>query len=72
MAAGYLHTATIGALLAAGADPEQADRAGRSPLALVEGFRAALPANQPETMARRLAVEEVVKVLIGGWAVLRG
>jgi hypothetical protein len=29
MAAGYMHTTTIAALLAGGADPEQQDREGR-------------------------------------------
>lgn len=63
MAAGYLHTSTITALLEGGADPEQEDRQGRSPLALVESFRAALPPGNPATVARRVAVEDVLKVL---------
>ena len=63
MAAGYLHTSTISALLEAGADPEQQDREGRSPLELVESFRAALPAGNPATVSRRMALEEVLKVL---------
>ena len=65
MAAGYMHTTTIAALLAAGADPEQEDREGRSPLALVESLRAALPPNNPMLVSRRMALEEVIKV--GGW-----
>lgn len=63
MAAGYLHTSTISALLAAGADPEQEDKQGRSPLVLVEGLRAALPPNNPATVSRRMALEDVLKVL---------
>lgn len=64
MAAGYLHTSTIYALIGGGADPEQADRQGRSPLELVESLRSALPVNDPSTAPRRLALEEVLKVLI--------
>lgn len=64
MAAGYLHTSTIYALLEGGADPEQQDRQGRSPLELVESLRAALPAGNPATAARRLALEDVLKVLV--------
>jgi signal recognition particle 43 kDa protein len=63
MAAGYLHTSTIVALLDGGADPEQQDRQGRSPLELVESLRAALPAGNPATVARRVALEDVLKVL---------
>ena len=63
MAAGYLHTSTISALLAKGADPEQKDRMGRSPLELVESFRIALPADNPIYVPRRMAVEDVLKVL---------
>lgn len=63
MAAGYLHTSTIIALLKGGADPEQKDRQGRSPLELVESLRAALPPNNPSTVARRVALEDVLKVL---------
>ena len=63
MAAGYLHTSTITALLEGGADPEQEDRQGRSPLVLVESLRAALPADNPNLMSRRVALEDVLKVL---------
>lgn len=63
MASGYLHTSTIIALLEGGADPEQADRQGRSPLELVESLRDALPPNNPSTVARRIALEDVLKVL---------
>uniref|UniRef100_A0A1D2AE17 Chromo domain-containing protein n=2 Tax=Auxenochlorella protothecoides TaxID=3075 RepID=A0A1D2AE17_AUXPR len=63
MASGYLHSATIGALLTAGADPEQEDAQGRSPLGLVEGLREALPTNNPALIGRRMALEDVVKVL---------
>jgi signal recognition particle protein len=63
MAAGYLHTATITELLANGADPEQKDRMGRSPLELVESFREAMPADNPAFVPRRMAVEDVLKVL---------
>ena len=64
MASGYLHTSTICALLEGGADPEQEDRQGRSPLELVESLRDALPAGNPATAARRLALEDVLKVLV--------
>ena len=63
MAAGYLHTSTISALLEGGADPEQKDKQARSPLELVESLRAALPPNNPATVARRVALEDVLKVL---------
>ena len=63
MAAGYLHTSTINALLAGGADPEQKDIKGRSPLELVESLRAGLPADNPATVNRRVALEDVLKVL---------
>lgn len=64
MASGYLHTSTIVALLEDGnADPEQVDRQGRSPLALVESLRAQLPPGDPQTTGRRLALEEVLKCL---------
>ncbi|PRW45505.1 signal recognition particle 43 kDa chloroplastic [Chlorella sorokiniana] len=63
MAAGYMHTSTIAALLAGGADPEQEDRQGRSPLELVESLRAALPATNPMTVQRRMALENVIQML---------
>jgi signal recognition particle protein len=63
MAAGYLHTSTVAALLEGGADPEQLDRQGRSPLELVEGLRVALPPGNPATAQRRVALEDVLKVL---------
>jgi len=63
MAAGYLHTATITELISNGADPEQKDRMGRSPLELVESFREAMPADNPAFVPRRMAVEDVLKVL---------
>lgn len=63
MASGYLHTPVILALLEGGADPEQQDRQGRSPLELVESLRAALPINNPSAVPRRVALEEVLKVL---------
>jgi signal recognition particle protein len=63
MAAGYLHTATITELLANGADPEQKDRMGRSPLELVESFHEGMPADNPAFVPRRMAVEDVLKVL---------
>ncbi len=64
MAAGYLHTSTIHALIEGNADPEQQDLQGRSPLELVESLRAALPPDNPATAARRIALEEVLKVLV--------
>jgi hypothetical protein len=70
MAAGYMHTSTIDALLAGGADPEQADRQGRSPLELVESLRAALPAADPRVVPRRIALEEVLKTLTGAGVIM--
>lgn len=64
MAAGYLHTSTIYALIEGDADPEQQDLQGRSPLELVESLRAALPPGNPATAGRRLALEEVLKCLV--------
>lgn len=64
MAAGYLHTSTIYALIEGEADPEQQDLQGRSPLELVESLRAALPPGNPATAGRRLALEEVLKCLV--------
>lgn len=63
MASGYLHSTVINVLLVGGADPEQQDRQGRSPLELVESLRAALPVTDPSLVSRRLALEEVLKVL---------
>ena len=63
MASGYLHTSTIQVLIENNADPEQVDLQGRSPLALVESLRAALPPGNPATAGRRLALEEVLKCL---------
>lgn len=63
MASGYLHTSTIQVLIENNADPEQLDLQGRSPLALVESLRAALPPGDPATAGRRLALEEVLKCL---------
>ena len=63
MATGYLHTSTIQVLIENNADPEQVDLQGRSPLALVESLRAALPPGNPATAGRRLALEEVLKCL---------
>ncbi len=60
-----MHTSTIAALLEGGADPEQADRKGRSPLELVESLRARLPpGGDPGAVARRVALEDVS---IFGW-----
>jgi len=64
MAAGYLHVDMVKLLLRYGADPEQPDAKGRSPLELVEDLRRQYEVmNSPALLARRMALEEVAKVL---------
>ena len=66
MAAGYLHVDMVKLLLRYGADPEQPDAKGRSPLELVEDLRRQYEVmNSPALLARRMALEEVAKVLTG-------
>jgi len=61
MAAGYLHNATVDALLAAGADPSTRDRSGRDVTGLVESLREKLP--NAAAMAQRMKLEEVARAL---------
>ncbi|CAI5522032.1 unnamed protein product [Closterium sp. Naga37s-1] len=63
IAAGYVHSTIVRALLDHGADPEQEDKQQRSPLILAEQLLKATPANNPGAFARRLALDNVVKML---------
>lgn len=66
MAAGYLNVDMVGLLLSFGADPEQPDGKGRSPLELIDELRKQLEAaNNPAFLSRRMALEEVARVLTG-------
>ncbi|CAI5512136.1 unnamed protein product [Closterium sp. Naga37s-1] len=59
----YVHSTIVRALLDHGADPEQEDKQQRSPLILAEQLLKATPANNPGAFARRLALDNVVKML---------
>ncbi|CAI7789581.1 unnamed protein product [Closterium sp. NIES-53] len=63
IASGYVHSTIVRALLDHGADPEQEDKQQRSPLILAEQLLKATPANNPGAFARRLALDNVVKML---------
>jgi len=63
MAAGYLHTHIVTLFLKHGADPQLPDDQGRTPLSLLEGLRDNLPAENPNALARRMALEEVISTL---------
>ncbi|CAI5482302.1 unnamed protein product [Closterium sp. Yama58-4] len=63
IAAGYVHSTIVRALLDHRADPEQEDKQQRSPLILAEQLLKATPANNPGAFARRLALDNVVKML---------
>ena len=67
MASGYLAVPTVQVLLEAGADPEQKDKKGLSPLELVEDIREKIKAaggnSNPMMMSRRVALEEVARIL---------
>jgi len=64
MAVGYSRTATVQVLLDYGADPEVADKEGRTVVDLVEKLRAAMPLT-PELLGRRSMLEDVAGVLTG-------
>ena len=64
MAVGYSRTATVQVLLDYGADPEVADKEGRTVVDLVEKLRAAMPLT-PELLGRRTMLEDVAGVLTG-------
>lgn len=63
MATGYLHTATMQVLLEFGTNPEVPDRQGRTALQLAENLRANMPANVPELISRRMALENCAGML---------
>ena len=63
MAAGYMHTGTMTALLEAGANPELRDNTGKSTVALIDQLRKGMPLNTA-TVTRRLALEGVNNCLI--------
>ncbi|KAG0584680.1 hypothetical protein KC19_3G227600 [Ceratodon purpureus] len=63
LAAGYVHTSVVKVLLEYGANPEEEDNKGRSPLSLAQDLLERTPRNNPMQFARRLALDQVVKVL---------
>lgn len=63
IAAGYVHTSVVKALIAAGADPDLEDDKGRSPLSLAQELLEKTPKNNPLQFARRIALDQVVKAL---------
>lgn len=71
MAVGYSRTATVQVLLDYGADPEVADKEGRTVVELVEKLRAAMPLT-PELLGRRTMLEDVAGVLTGALQQLAG
>ena len=60
IAAGYLHGSIVRLLLGAGADPEQADKQGRSPSRLVASLKENTPPS-PEYVSRRKALDDVAR-----------
>jgi len=63
IAAGYVHTSVVKALLEFGADPELEDAKGRSSLQLAQDLLARTPRTNPMQFARRMALDQVVKLL---------
>eukprot|EP00270_Netrium_digitus_P014423 TRINITY_DN4896_c1_g1_i1.p1 TRINITY_DN4896_c1_g1~~TRINITY_DN4896_c1_g1_i1.p1 ORF type:complete len:442 (+),score=121.15 TRINITY_DN4896_c1_g1_i1:100-1425(+) len=63
IAAGYVHTTIVKILLDYGADPELEDIKGRSALSLAQDLIERIPKNNPMMFARRLALDQVVKML---------
>lgn len=64
IASGYLHNHIVKLLLGKGeSDPELTDDQGRTPLVLVEGLRDNLPVEDPSSVAKRIALEEVIGTL---------
>lgn len=62
MAAGYMHTTTMGALLEASANPQLKDNNGKDVVGLIGKLRAEMPLS-PMTIQRRIALEQVASVL---------
>eukprot|EP00210_Caulerpa_lentillifera_P003140 g3000.t1 len=63
MAAGYLQIQIVNLFLEHGADPDLPDDQGRTPLSLLIGLRDNLPADNPNALARRMALEQVISTL---------
>jgi len=63
MAAGYLQTHIVALFLENGADPSLPDDQGRTPLSLLIGLRDNLPAENPNALAQRMALEQVISML---------
>eukprot|EP00271_Cylindrocystis_brebissonii_P014168 TRINITY_DN35429_c0_g1_i1.p1 TRINITY_DN35429_c0_g1~~TRINITY_DN35429_c0_g1_i1.p1 ORF type:complete len:443 (+),score=89.68 TRINITY_DN35429_c0_g1_i1:287-1615(+) len=63
IAAGYVHSTVVEVLLSLGADPSVEDKKGRSPLSLARELLERVPKNNPLQFGRRLALEQVVKML---------
>lgn len=63
MAAGYLQLPIVNLFLQHGADPDLPDDQGRTPLSLLTGLRDNLPADNPNALARRMALEQVISTL---------
>jgi hypothetical protein len=64
MAAGYMHTSTMTALLAGGSDPQIKDNTGKDVVSLLDGLRNNMPLNLA-TVMQRLRLEEVANSLTG-------
>lgn len=62
MAAGYMHTNGMAALLEAGADPEVKDNTGKDVVGLVDNLRNSMPLSAG-LITRRIALEQVSSVL---------
>ncbi len=65
MAAGYMHTSTMTALLVGGSDPQIKDNTGKDVVSLLDGLRNNMPLNLA-TVMQRLRLEEVANSLTGG------
>lgn len=65
MAAGYIRPAVVEELIQLGADPEPEDFRGRKPLDLAKEILAVTPKGNPINFAKRLGLENVIKVLEG-------
>ncbi|EFJ30043.1 hypothetical protein SELMODRAFT_270723 [Selaginella moellendorffii] len=63
IAAGYVHSNVVKALLELGADPDVEDSKGRSSLKLAQDLLNRTPKANPLQFARRLALDQVVRLL---------
>lgn len=63
MATGYARQNSVSALVALGADPELADSKGRTPITLAQELVDRIPKANPLQFARRLAFENILKLL---------